>query len=269
MNKKELKKTYCDIIIPTYENEHFTSACIESIKRCTPAGKFRIIWVDNNSKNAGQVYTALQGVNHVAVRLTKNYGFVGAVNYGLSISNADYICLLNNDTIVSPRWLDKLTVSLEENPKLGIVGPLTAPNPVPREYDSHHNIRHIEDNAHHRIFPEFKNLDDFNIQIEKAFAKRLMEISFVAFLCAVIRREVLKRVGLLDANYAMGMYDDNDYNLAARRAGFETKLLWDTCILHFGRSTFKVIQHKERFDVDALLRRNRTYLMRKWGLKKA
>ena len=39
----------CDIIIPTYENEDLTVACFESIKKNTK--DFRILWVDNGSKN--------------------------------------------------------------------------------------------------------------------------------------------------------------------------------------------------------------------------
>ena len=258
----------CDIIIPTYNNEHYTVNCIRSIVENTRRGSYRIIWVDNNSAQPGPVKRALQGYDHVAIRLAKNYGFVGAVNYGISESRAPFVCLLNNDTIVPARWLQKLLNAMTKYPRLGIVGPLTAPPPpeFPKNYDSHHSIRHIEDHAGKRIFPEFKDLQDFNEKIEAAFPTKIMPIAFVAFLCAVIRREVIDAVGLLDNNYAMGMYDDNDYNLAARKAGWETMLLWDTCIKHFGRSTFKEVEKKEGLDVGALLRRNHAYLKRKWGL---
>ena len=278
------RRMLCDIIVPTYEKEELTIACFESIKRCTTPGEYRIIWVDNASKDTRRIEQVLTGVNYISIRLQSNIGFVGAVNRGIVISNSDYVCLLNNDTIVSTRWLDKMIDALRKNHKLGIVGALTAPLPVlarelwPKEitdirqlkkdYDSHHNIRYIEDMQMHRAyFPEYVNLEDFNRRIEEKFSGVLAGVSFVAFLCAVIKREVVDKVGLLDVNYAMGMYDDNDYDIAVKRAGWETKLLHDTCIEHFGHATFRHIHATEKFDDNALRLKNLAYMKKKWGLK--
>ena len=259
-----------------------TVACLESIKKNTR--DFRIIWVDNGSKNRQKVQDALLNVNHIAILLPNNHGFVGATNLGIAVSNAPFVCFLNNDTIVSSRWLDKPIGALKKNPKLGIVGAITAPLPVldrklwpagitsltqlPKDYDSHHNIRYIEDCVEHKpIFPEYKNLEDFNLKIEKQFSGHLADTTFIAFLCSVLKRAVIDKVGFLDPNYAMGMYDDNDYNLAARKAGWQTKLLYDTCIEHLGHQTFRHLYATEHFDDNALRLKNHVYLKKKWGLK--
>jgi GT2 family glycosyltransferase len=71
---------------------------------------------------------------------------------------------------------------------------------------------------------------------------------------------------LLDPNYAMGLYDDNDYNLSVRKAGWKTDIALDTCIYHRGRSTFTLIQENEKIDINKLLRTNLNYLNTKWGL---
>lgn len=282
-NKTAFPKVLCDIIIPTYENEEFTVNCFESIKRCTKPGTYRIIWVDNGSKNFMRAEKILEGIDHIIVRLPKNVGFVNAVNRGITISNSDFVCLLNNDTLVSTCWLEKMIAALKQNPKLGIVGSLTAPLPVlarelwpkgitnilqlKKDYDSHHNIRYIEDMQLHRpFFPEYIDLEDFNRKIEAQFPGHLGGTTFVAFLCAVIKREVIDKVGLLDVNFEMGMYDDNDYDLAVKKAGWETKLLYDTCIMHFGHQTFRTLYATEHFDDNALRLRNHIYLKRKWGL---
>jgi|GEM_PF-1595361 len=269
LNKIAFRKVPCDIIVPTYENEDLTIACFESIKRCTKPGTYRIIWVDNGSRNITKAKKALEGMDHIIIRLPQNLGFVGAVNRGLTISNSDFVCILNNDTVVSTRWLEKLIGAFMLDPTLGIVGPITAPPPpeFPTNYDSHHNIRHIEDHACRRIFPPYSDLENFNRNIEVQCNGILADCAFVAFLCAVIKREVISKVGLLDVNYACGMYDDNDYNLSTRKAGFKTKLLYSTCIYHRGRSTFNMVQEKENFDVKALLLKNHAYLKQKWGMK--
>lgn len=258
-----------DIIIPSYKNEELTVACFESIKENTQKETYRIIWIDNGSENISRLKESLKETHHIMIHSSENFGFVTAVNIGLVISDAPFVCILNNDTVVSYRWLEKLVAALNKSPKLGIVGPVTAPPKIKGRNDSQHCIGYIEDLAGRRMFSDFMNLEDFNKEIEIKFNGVLAEVSFVAFLCAVIKREVINKIGLLDINYAMGMWDDNDYNFAVRKAGYETKLLYDTCIYHRGRSTFNLIQEKEGFDVDSLLKSNRKYLDQKWGLKNA
>jgi radical SAM superfamily enzyme YgiQ (UPF0313 family) len=257
---------FCDIIIPTYENEDLTIQCLESIRKNTKEGTYRVIWVDNNSKIRSKIEQTIVNLNHLSIMNKENLGFVGAINKGLEQSTSPFVCLLNNDTIVSPNWLEKLISALKKDPKLGIVGAITAPPPEPTKYDSHHCVSHIEDMYGKRIFPSYTDLESFNKEIEQSFSGQTADIPFVAFLCAVIKREVIEKVGLLDPNYAMGMYDDNDYNIATRRLGYTTKLLYDTCIWHKGRSTFKLIQATENFDVDELLKKNRLYMNQKWSL---
>jgi hypothetical protein len=69
------KPNMTDIIVPSYNQEKFTIACFESIKANTEEGTYRIIWVDNGSKNTKAVKAVLKDVNHIAVLLKKNYGY--------------------------------------------------------------------------------------------------------------------------------------------------------------------------------------------------
>ncbi|MBE3139789.1 MAG: hypothetical protein IMZ53_04300 [Thermoplasmata archaeon] len=130
--------------------------------------------------------------------------------------------------------------------------------------DSHHSL-----SLHRSLLPtQFINADlpTVNSFLEKAYSGRTYATSFVAFLCAVIKREVIDKVGLLDTNYELGMWDDNDYNLATRKLGYKCEFVIDTCIYHKGRSTFNLIQEEEGFDVNALLKKNRKYMDKKWNL---
>ena len=63
----------------------------------------------------------------------------------------------------------------------------------------------------------------------------------MAFLCAVIKKEIINKVRLPDTIYVMGMWDDCDYNMAAKKAGYDVKLLFDTCIYHKERTTFNLL----------------------------
>lgn len=262
-----LPATECDIIIPTYENEELTLACLKSIKSHTTPGTFRVILIDNASKDSSKVEALLSTMPSIFYKMKKNEGFVVATNKGLELSTAPYVCLLNNDTVVSNNWLGKLINALKRDPKLGIVGALTMPDPRGGGMmDSHHSL-----SLHSTLLSkEVMNSDmaTINSYLEAGYGGRTAPATFVAFLCAVIKREVINKVGPLDVNYELGMWDDNDYNLAARKLGYKCEFAIDTCIYHKGRSTFTLIQAKEGFDVDALLQKNRLYMEKKWKLGK-
>ena len=254
-----------DIIVPSYLNEEFTTACFRSIRQNTDPCSYRIIWMDNGCDNPAAVLAELAGLEYIHIPFASNQGFVAAVNEGLRISDGKMVCLLNNDTLVSPCWLEKLKASLSSNHSLGIVGPLTdyQKGPVVQPYmDSHHSLT-----LHNSLLPpEAKgwDLEKINYELERRYSGRTAPISFVAFLCAVIKREVMDAIGFLDPNYAMGLYDDNDYNIAARRAGFRCELALDTCIYHRGRATFKIVEERDGLNVRQLLARNRAYMDNKW-----
>lgn len=252
---------FTDIIIPTYNNEHYTIACLESIKKFTNPGMYRVIWVDNGSEHPEKVEEVISDMDHLAIKLPTNEGFVGAINKGLKASDAPNVCLLNNDTEVSLRWLEKLLATLYSSKNLGLVGPLTGWGDG-MKMDSHHSL-----SLHSTLLPAESadwSLEKINSALETSFRGRTYSVSFVAFLCAVIKREVIDKVGLLDTGYKMGMWDDVDYNRSAIEAGYRPALAIDTCIKHHGRVTFKEIQAKENFNVDKLLLTNKLYLDRKW-----
>jgi GT2 family glycosyltransferase len=256
-----------DIIVPSYLNEQFTIACFRNVKKNTDPCDYRIVWVDNGSPDRSAVLDELCGTDYIHIQFASNQGFVAAVNEGLRQSTGRMVCLLNNDTIVSSGWLEKLKAALLSNDGLGIVGPLTdycrIPGGGPTSMDSHHSLT-----LHNSLLPPEAihwDLEKINRELESRYSGRTQPISFVAFLCALIKREVLNTVGLLDPNYAMGMYDDNDYNIAARRAGFRCELAIDTCIYHRGRTTFTVVEEREGLNVRQLLARNKAYMDNKWG----
>ena len=258
------EKTYpefCDIIIPSYNNEEYTIACIESIKKHTKPGTYRIIWVDNASKSSDKVDKVIENTDHITIKNATNEGFVGAINKGLEKSDAPNVCLLNNDTIVSNNWLKKLITSLRKSKGMGIIGALTNYGKG-SAVDSHHSLT-----LHSSLLPPDApawDLDKINTNLEERHSGRTEPIIFVAFLCAVIKREVIDKVGHLDPNYEMGMWDDLDYNRGVRKAGYKTEIALDTCIHHHGRATFNLVQKDEGFDVDKLLKRNKAYLDKKW-----
>lgn len=63
----------------------------------------------------------------ILIKNKDNYGFTGGNNVGikfaLSVLNPDYVLLLNNDTVVDPKFLDELVNIAQKDEKIGVVGP--------------------------------------------------------------------------------------------------------------------------------------------------
>jgi GT2 family glycosyltransferase len=171
--------------------------------------------------------------------------------------------LLNNDTLVYQGWLNKLVAALYADDTIGIIGPLTGYKPANKE-DSPHSL-----NLHNNLLPPeaaLWSLEKINLELESHYKGQTADAPFVAFLCGLMRRSLIDKIGLLDTNYDFGMWDDVDYNIQVRKLGLKTVYLLDTCIFHAGRTTFTLIEAQENFNVGELLRKNKHYLDAKFQL---
>ena len=84
-------------------------------------------------------------------------GYTKAANIGIRKSHADYIVLLNSDTIVTNNWIEKLIISLLTTPNAGIVGPMSNA----ASYQSIPNIKGTgKQTAHKNGFPQTRSSID-------------------------------------------------------------------------------------------------------------
>jgi len=239
-------RTFTDIIVPTYKNEEYTIKCFESIKRCTKPGTYKIFWVDDGSGKSSRdkVSRTLRDINHKKIFLNENVGFIKATNAGLKASKAPTICFLNNDTIVTPNWLSKLTKTLLSN-NIGIIGAMSQIQGSLPEEAIQQSITQL---WHQVEFPVYDyDLDKYNLALEKKFNGRYVPApKFVAFYCAVLRRQVINEVGFLNEEFGIGLYDDVDYCEEAIKKGFGLAVALDTMIYHKSNATFeKYVDDKE------------------------
>jgi len=113
------------IVLVNWNNLEDTVECVDSLVRCTyPAHDVTV--VDNGSD--GDDAMQLRERFGEAIRLiesTTNVGFAGGSNLGIRDAldrGADYVLLLNNDTVAGPEFLDELVASVGGDPGIGIAG---------------------------------------------------------------------------------------------------------------------------------------------------
>ena len=116
----------CDIVITVWNNFELTKSCIDSIIKNTDAD-YRLIIIDNASNDETKKYLEQfkdkEGARVLLIRNENNLGFIKAVNQGMKLSGAPYICLINNDTIVTKGWLAEMIRVAEGSPRIGLINP--------------------------------------------------------------------------------------------------------------------------------------------------
>jgi len=109
------------IIIVNYNGRFFLKDCLESI-RSSEASQEEIIIVDNASTDGSADYIKKEFPHVKLIALDKNYGFALANNIGAEAAAGEYIVFLNNDTVVTPRWLKHLRDVFSSDPTVGAAG---------------------------------------------------------------------------------------------------------------------------------------------------
>jgi GT2 family glycosyltransferase len=210
----------CDIIIPIWNQPALTRRCLEAIggKSRTP---HRLILIDNGSEEVTRSF--LEGLagdpswNGILIRNEENLGFIRAVNQGLRASRAPYVCILNNDIVVTEGWLERMVEFAERHPEAGLLNPEQNHDPgkpMPEDLEAFARSR-VQDRG------------------------KWMELDHCTGGCLLVKREVIQKVGVLDEAYGAGYFEDNDYSRRAQQAGYRCLRLLDTYVWHDIEGTFK------------------------------
>ena len=240
-----------------------TKQLIESIRQYTPKNSYEIIVVDNGSQD-GSVKWLQQQKDVRLICNKENAGFPKGCNQGMEIAKGEEIMLLNNDTVVTKNWLVNLRKALYSHPSVGAVGPVTNHCSNSQQID----IPYPNENTPEAMNAMQRFAEAYNQSDSRKWHKWMMLVGF----CMLFKREVYEKIGGMDEAYSPGNYEDDDYSLRIRKAGYEILLCKDTFIHHFGSSTFRKLTNnllgKQKTEYDNYMLRNEEYFLQKWNLKK-
>ncbi|EKQ54023.1 MULTISPECIES: glycosyltransferase [unclassified Clostridium] len=241
----EEKKT--SIIILTYNNLDYNKICLESIKKYTRNGTYEIVVVDNNSTDGTQEWLKEQ-TDIKLILNDENVGFPKGCNLGIKAAEKDNdILLLNNDTKVTPRWLDNLKICLYSDEKIGAVASIT-------NYCSNYQSINV---PYTDMEEMLKFAEENNISSKEKWEEKVRLVAF----CMLIKREVINKIGNLDERFTPGNFEDDDLCMRIIEAGYKLMLCNDSFIHHFGSTSFK--QDYTKFH--DILKTNTKKFEEKWG----
>ncbi|HRU38504.1 MAG TPA: glycosyltransferase [Candidatus Goldiibacteriota bacterium] len=111
------------IIMPVLNQLELTKICVESIIKNTWDVEHEIIVIDNASTDGTGGYLAEKKISCITNR--ENAGVAASWNAGVRAAKGEYVCVINNDIVVSEGWLSSLIEFYERHPDAGIVSPGT------------------------------------------------------------------------------------------------------------------------------------------------
>jgi len=224
-----------DIVIVGWDNFELTRRCLDSVSQVL-APDWQVTYVDNGSRLEGLLALMRDYPWMHLIASPFNQGFVRGVNLGLAcalFSKAPYVLLLNNDAWApegDTTWLERM-VSHFHDEQVGAVGAVTD-----------------------RVF-------GFQRRERGAYSggPLVTEAPVLIAFALMIRKSAFQKVGFFDERFTPGNYEDFDYSVRLRRAGYKLVVAESVWLHHQMHATC------ERLDLPALLEKNRQKFVEKWG----
>lgn len=212
------------IVILNWNGKEHTLACLQSLEKIKYP-RYVVVVVDNASSDGSAEYISRNFPWTKLIPNTINLRYAGGNNIGIDVAianNADYILLLNNDTIVDENFLTELVNKSESDPSIGMAGPKIY-------YYSHQNVIWFAGGGiswwsgwtyHNGIR-----------KVDKGQFDKLEKVDYLTGCCLLVKREVIEKVGKLDESYFM-YGEDVDWCVRASRAGFKLIYVPSSVIWH-------------------------------------
>ncbi len=222
------------IIIPVLNQLEFTKLCLESIAKNTARGEYEIIVVDNGSTDATAGYLKKMKVR--VIRNKKNLGVAKAWNQGISKAKYNYVCIINNDIIVSKGWLEAMLSFYKSRADAGVVSPGTR-----------------------------EGIFDYVINLYASRYTRAMKNVYEKDIfgwCMLVKKDRFKSAGMFDETFKIGVGEDRDFYRRLKEKGYNSYIIGSSFVHHFRSKTLNVMRREKG---KAFEDKNIKVLKERWG----
>jgi GT2 family glycosyltransferase len=253
------------IVVLNYKNYQDTIECIKSIKKITYKN-YEVVVVDNKSENDSLSYIAdylrnldaqfalideagISNAQHIKEKIillqsSKNGGYAAGNNLGIRVGlerAADYLMILNNDTVVTSGFLEPLVRYANEYKKVGVIGPKVLDVKGDIEYSCARRHMTMVDyiflhNIMARLFPDNRWIRRHIYKGEYDF-KSPKIVDVLSGCCMLFNAKFFSDGNLLDENTFL-FYEEFIIYEKIRAAGYISVINPDSVIIHkHGKST--------------------------------
>jgi GT2 family glycosyltransferase len=245
MTYQKKPNTRISIGIVNWNTRELLDKCLESIYLQTQSDLFEIVVIDNASKDdsCDMVKTKYPQVKLIINQ--ENLGFAKATNQGFDVSTGDYVLMLNSDTVILDRAIEKTLDFADKNPDSAVVG-CKLIYPDGRFQNSCFRFPGFLGIFFESIYLAqlFKNnyllnWSRYGYQDKNWTVPRTVDCVMGCFM--LIRHPVLKEVGQLDTDYFI-FGEEADFEYRVKKAGYKVTYYPKTQIIHIGGGSQKTLQ---------------------------
>lgn len=188
-----------------------TLACLASLQEST-YHNHRTIVLDNTSTDGSveAIRTGFPGVR--VIEIAENRGYAGNNNVGIEAAlaqGADWVFVLNEDTVLAPECLARLVEVGESDPHIGIVGPMVY----------HHDEPNIIQSAGGMLGPCWESIHLAKNGRDRGQFPGPHQVEWISGCAIMVRRAVIEQVGGLDSRFFY-YWEETEWCLRAGKAGW-------------------------------------------------
>ncbi len=255
------------ISIINYRTGDMTIAAAQSVLEALGGRAAPVVIVDNASGDgsADQIEAWITETGDARLKLVRsatNSGFSGGHNQGMAAApGADYYLILNSDALLKPGFFNIMLEAAEAHPTVGLIAPRLEWEDGPPQQ----NCFRFQSPASELIRaagsgPVAKLLKHRVVALE--LPPDPDQIEWASFACILLRGEMVRQIGPMDDGYFL-YFEDSEYALRARRAGWGVRYVAEARAVHFrgGSGPVKAMA-AERKRLPAYFWRSRTRFMR-------
>ena len=225
-----------DIILVSYNTAEYTVRAIESVFVETKETDVNLIVVDNASTDNSVALIEEKFPQVEVIQTGKNLGFAGGVNVGAKAGTAEYVLLLNPDTVILDGAVDKLVTFAKENKKSGIWGGVTLNNDMslnPNNARARISFSTLFFSAT-GISKIFKNSCFFNHDNYGCWDRKSdKDVDVITGCFFLTPRTLWEALEGLDETFFM-YAEEADYCIRAMKQGYQPRVSAEAKIIHHG-----------------------------------
>jgi GT2 family glycosyltransferase len=221
-------KLKLSVIIVNYNTKTLLRQCLKSvISHQSSVISYELIVVDNSSTDGSVAMVEKEFPSVKLIKNKENLGFAKANNQAIRFAQGRNILLLNSDTVVYKGALDSMVEFLDNHPEVGVVGPKLL----------------NEDKTAQPSAGRFPSLPVVIVMLFKehfggsrfvrASYDKIREVDWVMGAAMMVKKEILKKTGLLDENIFMYM-EEVEWCYRIKKAGFKVYFYPQAKITHLG-----------------------------------
>lgn len=212
------------VVVLNWNGRDDTLACLDSL-RSVAHGNIHVLVVDNGSQDDS--VAAIHSI-HPELRVIEtkcNLGYAGGNNVGIERAmedGADFLLVLNNDTICAPDVVDRLLAAAARHPHAGMFCPrmLYMDDPQRVWFDG----AHWRSGALTFGFPG-KDRPEAELDTDDH------DTDYACGAALFVRAQVVREVGMFDERYFL-VWEESDWCYRARRAGWSSMVVPSARIWH-------------------------------------